>query len=108
MTLEELEYMKAHGAWYERGNPDDVGYYPGEKEEEERLERFRQAQDRIEFENSHQFREDQKIWREAHKSKEHEVVGFNRVWCPVYDKIRPEWLCAFEHGDYHEIMDTEE
>lgn len=68
---------------------------------------FQDQQDRIEYYNSPEFKESEAIRREAAKPKTHVPVDFSRCYCPVYDKIRPEWLCSQEHGDYHEIIDKE-
>lgn len=103
--MNELEELLGRGL----GDPDIIMFYPGEQEESERLSRFREQQKRIEFPNTKEFKESQAIWSEAHKPREHEVVDFNRVYCPVYDRVRPEWLCSNEHdGDFKEVIDMEE
>ena len=69
--------------------------------------RFKEGQARIERYNSPEFKQAEKARREASQPTTHVPVDFNRVWCPVYSKVRPEWLCASEHGDYHEVLDEE-
>jgi hypothetical protein len=44
----------------------------------------------------------------ASRPKFHLHVDRGRVYCPEYDKIRPDFMCEREHGDYHEIVDKEE
>lgn len=42
------------------------------------------------------------------KPTEHVEISYGRVYCPEADRIMPDWLCARKHGDYHEILDTED
>lgn len=73
------------------------------------LIRLKERQSKQEFFSSKEFKEAEKERRESLKPKEHEVRGFNRVWCPIYEKVRPEWLCANECGaDVHEVLDVNE
>ena len=84
----------------EKGNPD---FYPNpvEVKEKELLGHFKQRQEALEYFESKEYKEDEEIRRTSAKPKEHTTVDFSRVYCPIYDTIRPEWLCANEHGDYH-------
>lgn len=85
----------------ELGNPD---FYLNHDEEEYRARttRLKEREGKIIYFESKEFKEDEKLRMAANKPKEHYPIGFNRTYCPIYDKIRPEWLCANEHGDKDE------
>lgn len=69
---------------------------------------FSQRQARLSYYNSEEFKQAEKARREASQPTTHVPVDFNRVWCPVYSKVRPEWLCVNEcEADEHEILDDE-
>lgn len=74
------------------GDPDFYGY-PGD------VARLQERQIKEIFFTSPEFKQAEKERVESARPKEHEYVDFSRVYCPVYDKIRPGWLCESEHGD---------
>lgn len=69
--------------------------------------RFKDRQARIEFYNSKEFKDMEAERVANHRPTEHETVGYGRVYCPIAGRIQPDWLCAMDHGDYHEVLDTE-
>ena len=72
------------------------------------MNRFDEQQAKLVFFNSLDFKRREKQRMERSKPTEHTAVDFARVYCPEYDKVRPQWLCEQEHGDVHEVLDEEE
>lgn len=71
--------------------------------------RFESRMKMLQFYESEEFKEAEKVRREASKPTEHEYMDEykQRVYCPVYDEIRPTWMCNSEHGDRDPQMDMD-
>ncbi len=64
--------------------------------------------EKIDFYNSQTFKILEEARRERSKPSTHVPVDFNRVWCPVYSKVRPEWLCDKEcEADDKSVLDED-
>jgi hypothetical protein len=67
---------------------------------------FSDHQTQLDYFNSEEFKQAEKERIERSLVEEHVDRGKGRVWCPIEGKVRPEWLCAYEHGDRDSSIDN--